>query len=54
VTWPGHLEYDQVTFFSDANLIGVFGVLLDRFGRPRVEQDLVGQEDPGKSTAPAG
>jgi hypothetical protein len=29
-------------------LITVFGALLDRFGRPRVEQDLEGQEDLGE------
>jgi TMEM175 potassium channel family protein len=35
-------------------LIAVFGALLDRFGRPRMEQDLVGDEDPGESIDPAG
>lgn len=35
-------------------LIAVFGALLDRFGRPRVEQDLVRQEDLGESIDPAG
>jgi uncharacterized membrane protein len=35
-------------------LIAVFGALLDRFGRPRVEQELVGQEDVGESIDPAG
>ena len=35
-------------------LIAVFGALLDRFGRPRVEEELVGQEEVGESIDPAG
>jgi hypothetical protein len=35
-------------------LIAVFGALLDRFGRPRVEQELVGQEGVGESIDPVG
>jgi hypothetical protein len=35
-------------------LIAVFGALMDRFGPPRVEQELVGQEEVEKTIDPAG
>jgi hypothetical protein len=35
-------------------LTAAFGALLDRFGRPRVEQELVGQEEGEKTIDPAG
>ncbi len=35
-------------------MVGVLGALLDRFGRPRVERELVGQEEVEKTIDPAG